>query len=404
MGYNVIAAWLAIRAAFRLPGGANTLTAMLLRPLAPAALALGLALLLPGCGGAGRFVQGIFRERPPAPLDSMSVASDARIDSNGYVVGSFVGEGTRRALHLLSSDTGFIASLVRRYRPSLGDGSELWRSLARERTVTLAPAGRRRTTTGVPKFDRALVGGPAGHTSVTPMAIMLHGSSCGWRGAQAEIIVEDDHRAQDPGLRGPVLGSFTSAPPAGSTDGESRFHLREPVPEPGAPLVDELIARTARAMDSILGARLRSLSLRPAGDVRREVNTLADIDAADVSSYRPAPGAVRYAVSLRERRITNRGDTLMAATVMSWDSTGAWRQVIFQPTVVSLRRGRLAPYGALQRSLFWRRLQPISDFGFQRDNLWMEQVDVRDGSVLWGIIQPRGNVVVAAAELEGPCR
>jgi hypothetical protein len=31
-------------------------------------------------------------------------------------------------------------------------------------------------------------------------------------------------------------------------------------------------------------------------------------------------------------------------------------------------------------------------------------VDVRDGSVLWGIIQPRGNVVVAAAQVEGPCR
>jgi hypothetical protein len=123
-----------------------------------------------------------------------------------------------------------------------------------------------------------------------------------------------------------------------------------------------------------------------------------------VISYRPAPGAVRYAVSLRERRITDRGDTLLAATVMSWDSTGAWQQVIFNPTVVSLRRGRLAPYGALRPSLFWRRLQPISDFGFQRDNLWMEQVDVRDGSVLWGIIQPRGNVLVAAAELEGPCR
>jgi len=89
---------------------------------------------------------------------------------------------------------------------------------------------------------------------------------------------------------------------------------------------------------------------------------------------------------------------------MAWDSAGAWQQVIFRPTVVSLRRGRLAPYGELRRGLFWRRLQPISDFAFERDNLWMEQVDVRDGSVLWGIIQPRGNVVVAAAQVEGPCR
>jgi hypothetical protein len=37
----------------------------------------------------------------------------------GYVVGSFVGEGTSRAVHLLSSDTGFIAALARRYRPAL---------------------------------------------------------------------------------------------------------------------------------------------------------------------------------------------------------------------------------------------------------------------------------------------
>jgi hypothetical protein len=248
MGYNVIVARLAIRAAFRLSPGTNTLSAMLPRTRVPAALAL--ALLLPGCGGAGRLVQGIFRERPPTPLDSMSVASDARIDSSGYVIGSFVGEGTNRDLHLLSSDTGFIASLVRRYRPLLGKGDDLWQSLARERTVTLAPAGRRRTTTGVPKFDRALVGGPAGHTSVTPTAILLHGSSCGWRGAQAEIIVKDEHRAQDPALRGPVLGSFTAPTAEGSADGEWQFRRREPVPDPGASLTDELIARTTRAMGS----------------------------------------------------------------------------------------------------------------------------------------------------------
>jgi hypothetical protein len=89
---------------------------------------------------------------------------------------------------------------------------------------------------------------------------------------------------------------------------------------------------------------------------------------------------------------------------MTWDSAGAWQQTIFRPTLVALRRGRLAPYGALRRSLFWRRLQPISDFAFRRDNLWMEQVDVRRGSVLWGIIQPRGNVVVAAAEVDASCR
>jgi hypothetical protein len=334
----------------------------------------------------------------------MSVASDARVDSMGYVVGSFVGEGTSRAVHLLSSDTGFIAALARRYRPALERDGDLWRALALERIVTLAPAGRRRTTAGTPMVDRALVGGPAGHTAVTPTAILLHGSPCGSGGAQAEIIVEDDHRAQEPSLRGPVLGSFThSRALAPAADDRERFRRRDPVSEPSPSLADDLIARTARVMDSTLG-RIRSLSLRAADDSRLEINTLSDIDAADVIPFRPAASAVRFAVSLRARRITDGGDTLLAATVMAWDSAGAWQQVIFRPTVVSLRRGRLAPDGAMRRGLFWRRLQPISDFAFERDNLWMEQVDVRDGSVLWGIIQPRGNVVVAAAQVEGPCR
>ena len=360
---------------------------------------------LAGCSGAGRFLREVFRERPPAPLDSMSVASDARVDSMGYVVGSFVGEGTSRAVHLLSSDTGFIAALARRYRPALERDGDLWRALARERVVTLAPAGRRRTTTGTPMVDQALVGGPAGHTAVTPTAILLHGGFCGPRGAQAEIIVEDDHRAQEPSLRGPVLGSFTHSQALGrAADNREHFRRREPVPEPGTSLVDELITRTTRVMDSTLGSGLRSLSLRAVDDPRLEINTLSDIDAADVIPFRPAASAVRFAVSLRVRRITDGEDTLLAATVMAWDSAGTWQQVIFRPTAVALRRGRLAPYGALRRGLFWRRLQPISDFAFERDNLWMEQVDVRDGSVLWGIIQPRGNVVVAAALVEGPCR
>jgi hypothetical protein len=157
-------------------------------------------------------------------------------------------------------------------------------------------------------------------------------------------------------------------------------------------------------MDSTLGAQLRSLRLRQAEDAPLEINTLADVDAADVIPFRPSAGAVRYAVSLRGRRITEARDTVVAATVMVWDSAGAWQQVIFRPTLVSWRRGRLGPYGTSRRGLIWRRLQPISDVAFERDNLWMEQVDVRDGTVLWGIIQPRGNVVVAAAQVEGPCQ
>jgi hypothetical protein len=377
------------------------------RPITPWSMLVTLSCTatLIGCSGAGRFLREVLRERPPAPLDSMSVASDARVDSLGYIVGSFVGEGTSRAVHLLSSDTGFIASLARRYRPALERDGDLWRALARERVVTLAPTGRRRTTTGTPLVDRVLVGGPAGHTAVSPTAILLHGSSCGPRGAQAEIIVEDDHRAEEPSLRGPVLGSFTRSPafrPA--ADGGERFRLRQPAREPGTWLVDQLIDRTARVMDSTLASRPGALTLRPVDDSPLEINTLSDIDAADVIPFRSSATAVRYAVSLRTRRITNGGDTLLATTVMAWDSIGAWQQVIFRPTVVSLRRGRLAPFGGLRRGLFWRRLQPISDFAFERDNLWMEQVDVREGSVLWGIIQPRGNVVVAAAQVEGPCR
>lgn len=364
------------------------------------ALILSSLLGLSGCRGAGRFLGELLRERPPAPLDSMSVASDARIDSAGYLVGSFVGEGTSRSVHLLSSDTGLVAGLLRRYRPDVVQPGDLWGSLSRERAVTLSTAGRRRTTAGAPRIDQALVGSPLGHTAVTPSTIRLLGSACGWRGTQVEIVVD---RRGGP-LRGPVLGSFTrsDASRAGG-EADEEFRRREPVAPPGGGLMDELIGRTAAAMDSVLAETFRSLVLQRPGDPRLEINTLADVDAADVISFRPGPDAVRFAVSLRARRITGGGDTLLASTVMAWDSAGAWRQTIFRPTLISFRRGRLVPYGALRRSIFWRGLQPISDFGFHRDNIWMEQVDVRRGGVLWGIVQPRGNVVVAAAEVEAPC-
>jgi hypothetical protein len=238
---------------------------------------------------------------------------------------------------------------------------------------------------------------------VVPQAILLRGSRCGWRGTQVEIIVDQDRQTAGPPLRGPVLGSLTDS--ASSEPGENaQFRRREPTAPPGAVLADELIARTGRVMDSVLADRFPSLMLRGPSDTRLEINTLSDIDAADVISFRSAPGRVRLAVSLRERRITAGDDTLLAATVMAWDSAGAWQQMVFRPTLLSFRHGRLAPYGALRRSVFWRRLQPISDFGFERDNLWMEQVDVGERSVIWGIIQPRGNVVVAAAEVDAPCQ
>jgi len=136
---------------------------------------------------------------------------------------------------------------------------------------------------------------------------------------------------------------------------------------------------------------------------RSDVLQLADVSAAEVSPFLARASTARYAVSLRARRLTAPGDTLLASIVMAWDSTGSWQQTIFRPTLISIERGRLRPYGALRRSLFWRRLQPISDFGFERDNLWMEQVDVHQGTVLWGIVQPSGNVIVAAAEVGRGC-
>jgi hypothetical protein len=355
-----------------------------------------------GCASAGRVLTELFRERPPIALDSMSVASDVRIDSLGYLVGSFVGEGTSRSVHLLSSDTGLIAGLLRRYRPDLVDTADIWRSLRRENIVTLALGSRRRTVAGTPRIGHALVASPIGHNKMSASAILLHGSSCGWRGAQLEIIANPllNGRA----LRGPVLGSFTRAGTVDSASEEDDFTARQAVAAPGGALTEELLGRTTRAMDSVLASQFGSLSLQPPDDPRLEINTLADVDAADVIAYRTGPESVRYAVSVRVRRVTHRADTVVAATVMVWDSAGAWKQTVFRPTLMAFRRGRMAPYSGFRRSLFWRRLQPISDFGFNRDNLWMEQVDVRAGSVLWGIIQPKGNVVVAAAEMEAPCR
>jgi hypothetical protein len=377
---------------------------MLHRAVLTVVASCALAAALLGCSSAGRWLREVLREHPPAPLDSMRVASDARVDSLGYILGSFVGEGTGRAVHLLSSDTGFIAALARRYRPWLVQSNNLWLTLGRERAVSLAPGGPRRTTTGAPLFDRAVAGGPAGHTSVTPTAVVLRGSYCGVRGAQAEIIVEDSHRAQEPPLLGPVLGSLTRSESNPRAEGDRSFRMRQPVPQPGEDLRDELLSRTTRVMDSTLGVVLPSLKLRPPlDDLAPEVNTLTDVGGADLIAYQSGSSSIRFAVSLRLRRISVHRDTVVAATVMAWDSAGAWQQFIFQPTVLSLRQGRLGPYGAVRRSLFWRRLQPISELAFQRDNLWMEQVNVRDGSVLWGIIQPRGNIVVAAAEVAGPC-
>lgn len=366
-------------------------------------LACFLGVATTGCKGAGEFLRELLRERPPAALDSIPLASDARIDSAGYLAGSFVGEGTSRAIHLLSSDSAFIGDLMRRFRPDLAGAADPWSALGRAGFVTLGPEGGRRPVGGSPRIESAVVGSPLGHTGVQVEAVLLHGGrrGCGARGAQAELIVADEHVPGDPSLRGPVLGSLRSGTAAGRR--ESGLVRRGAVPEPSAGLTDELVTRTERALDSTLAADYRPLALAADPAPRLEVNTLADVDAADVTAFRVDADRVRYAVSLRVRRRAARGDTVVATAVMVWDSAGAWRQAIFRPTLLRLRGGRLEPWGS-GRPIYWRRLQPISDFAYPRDGLWMEQVDARDGSVRWGVIEPRGNVVVAGAEVDGPCR
>lgn len=357
-----------------------------------------------GCKGAGEFLRELLRERPPAALDSIPLASDARIDSAGYLAGSFVGEGTSRAIHLLSSDSAFIGDLMRRFRPDLAAAPDPWVALGRAGFVTLGPGGGRRAVAGAPRVESAVVGSPLGHTGVQVEAVLLRGgrSGCRARGAQAELIVADDRVPGDPPLRGPVLGSLRS----GTASGRSERGLvrRDAVPVPSDALTDELVSRTERALDSTLAADSRALGLEADPDRPLEINTLADVDAADVTAFRVDAERLRYAVSLRVRRVAARGDTLVANAVMVWDSAGAWRQAIFRPTLLRLRGGRLEPWGSRGRPIYWRRLQPISDFAFPRDGLWMEQVDARDGSVRWGVIEPRENVVVAGAEVDGPCR
>lgn len=370
--------------------------------------AIAAALLLAGalaCAGTSAGA-GLLPELPPTPLDSMPLASDVRVDSAGYLAGSFVGEGTSRAVHLLSSDTALVAALARRFRPDLlEDDLRLWAELRRAGAVSLSRSERRRTVAGRgPLVARAMVGSPLGHTEVAVTEVLLRGRRCpgaAARGAGVELVVRPDSVAGDPPLRGPVLGTILSRDEAGRRE---RGLVRRPAPaDPSAALVHELVERTSRHLDSTLNAQYPGLGVRSLQPERIEVNTLADLDAADVMPFRAGEDRVRYAVSLRQRRLVGARDTLVATGVMVWDSAGAWRQEIFRPTVLASAGGRLDAVGASGRPVYWRRLQPISDIAYSRDNIWMEQVNVRDGRIVWGIIQPRGNVVVAAAEVEGVC-
>jgi len=352
-----------------------------------------------GCTALGHAINDLARERPPAPLDLASVASDARLDSSGAIAGSFIGEGTSRQVHLLSSDTALIGALARRYRPARDRRGDIWQWLAARRVFAIHVD---------PVADSALsrqgilVGSPAGHTPVRLRAILLRGSSCGWRGTQAEFVVQPV-RSGGPSLRGPVVGAFF-APEDWLSQTDRKF--REPVEPPSASLTDRLVAWTGAAMDSLLARRLtaRDLPLERETGTALTLNGLEDVDAADVLGFRLDDGRVRYAVSLRERRRTARGIEVLAATVMIWDASGEWRQTVFRPTLLEYRRGRpRRAYAGVTPPVFWRRLDAVSGFAYGRDYLWMEQVNVEEDHVLWVGLEPRSNTVVAAAEMESPC-
>ncbi|MEP7326971.1 MAG: hypothetical protein ABI836_13555 [Gemmatimonadota bacterium] len=353
------------------------------------------AMLALGAAACGISLGTLFEEHPAHPLDRFASTSDAWVDSAGGLRGSFVGEGTSHAVHLISTDTGLIADLVRRYRPDIIHG-DFWTSLSRAGTVLLDPVALQSQNNAY----RPLVGSPEGHVEVQLTGVLARGSRCGWRGAQAElIVVSPPHDTDVPGLRGPVVGSFRLKQEVGDRQ------LRRAPPVPSSFLITTLLDRTRHAMDSTLNARLyqRDRPLTRVGTDDIPVNSLLDVDAADVVPLRTTGGQTRYAVSLRERRVTASHDTTLAAIVMIWDSAGTWQQTVLDPTLLRMQRGRMTPFGDSWTAVYWRRLQAVSGFEYPRDYLWMEQVDPRDGSVLWGILDPSGNVVVAAAEMQGPC-
>jgi hypothetical protein len=345
-------------------------------------------------GGSGGY------ERPPLPLDAAEISSDARLDSTGALAGSFIGEGTSREVHLLSSDRALVSDLVRQFRPELRDRRAdpmSWLSRQKRYAINLD-----RTRDSMLLRSIMLVGSPDGHTPVRLTGIVLHAASCAGAPPQAEFVVEPQ-RSNNVSLRGPVVGSFRS--PDTKWPVSDRY-TRSELPEPSRDLVDTLLAETGRVMDSLLEKRLAARDLPLTGDSRYlSVNTLDDEDAADVIPFRLADGRVRYAVSLRAHRETARGVDVMGAIVMIWDESLQYRQVVFRPTLLELgRRGPTRPFGNRTLPYFWRRLQPVSGFAFRRDYLWMEQVDVGSGEVRWVILEPKENIIVAAADVEDGCR
>jgi hypothetical protein len=365
-------------------------------PIPTAAL---LALAGLGCATLGRVITELATERPPLPLERADISSDARLDSTGVIAGSFVGEGTLRQVHLLSSDPTLIADLVRRYRPDRDRRMDPLDWLERRGTwaINLDP----KTDAGL-RRQPVLIGSPAGHNAVRLRTILLHGPRCAAGRPQAELVVEPD-RSGGPELHGPVVGSFR--PP------QVRWPVRDEEfrdePQPADPaLEDTLLDATRAVMDSLLDDRIdrRDAPLDPGTRHRLTINTLDDWNAADIAAFRLDDGRIRYAVSLREARRTARGRDALAAVAMVWDASLAWRQVVFRPTLLEVdRHGPGRALGGRTAPVYWRRLSAVSGFAFGRDYLWMEQVDVQADQVEWVILEPRGNTVVAAALVSDRC-
>ena len=364
--------------------------------LQPLTLVVLASVLLSACATLGGIISE--PERPPLPLVQAEISSDARIDSTGAIAGSFVGEGTSRQVHLLSSDPAFISQMVRRWRPEKDRRIDPIDWLAKRGTYAI---NLDRTTDSALFNQVILTGSPDGHTRVRLSTVLLYGAKCRQGAPQAELVVEPA-RSSGVSLRGPVVGSFRSADVKYSASDNYR---RDPLDDPSEELIDTLISRTSMVMDSILESRLPAREVPLTHDDRRlAINSLADEDAADVIPIRLDDGRIRYAISLRQTRRTARGSEAMASIVMIWDASFSWRQIVFLPTLLELgRRGPTRPLGDRTGPYYWRRLQTVSGFAYERDYVWMEQVNVRDGNVRWIILEPRGNTVVAAADVEDRC-
>lgn len=358
------------------------------------ALAVGLTIL----GGCRTHDVDVHTVGVPWPLESLSVTSDARLDASHRLLGSFVGEGTGRAIHLLSNDTSFIAALYRRYGPPLTRGEQVWSRLQQAGTVALHLSDGR---TG-PFVQEALAGSADGLVPVEPAAVLLHGDPCGPLGARAEILVGESQDSTTPPVFGPVLGSFQTRPRSELANDE--MASRRPATMPGQELTASLIARTERVFEEALATRLASdrLPLDPPGDRYLEINTLADIDAADVVPFRGDTGGTQYVVALRVQRVTARADTILIAGVMTWDSAGLAGRMMLRPTVLRVH-GRRVAAEAGWTPMYWRRVAAIAGFASRGDYLWLEQVHPSEQAVLWGVVAPATNTPVAAARVTGAC-